>query len=84
MPAPISYAHKLSRRLAEVGAAVSSPSFGPTAKCQSRWNTTKRQCLRLSRHCRLHNEHSPDIAIECAAGAVIETVIKPVIAWRRF
>ena len=49
LPAPLSYAHMLTRRLAEMRKSGELPICGRTARRRSPWNTTKRATPCVSR-----------------------------------
>ena len=79
MPAPISLAHALSRRLAQVRKNEELPFLRPDGKTQVtvRYNGDGQvvSCPAIV----VSAQHSPDIKIDVLREAIIETVIKPVI-----
>ena len=79
MPAPISYAHKLSRRLAEVRRSGELSFLRPDGKSQVTVEYDENGNVASCPAIVVSTQHSPDIAIEALREAVIETVIKPVM-----
>ena len=82
MPAPISMAHALSRRLAQVRKSGELAFLRPDGKSQVtvRYgdNGEVESCPAIV----VSSQHSPDVAIETLREAIVETVIKPVIPAR--
>ncbi len=79
MPAPISLAHKLSRRLAEARKTGELPFLRPDGKTQVtvRYDGEGRvECLPAIV---VSSQHAPDVSIETLREAIVETVVKPVI-----
>ena len=79
MPAPISYAHKLSRRLAEVRRSGELTFLRPDGKSQVTVEYDENGKVASCPAIVVSTQHSPDVAIEDLREAVIETVIKPVM-----
>ena len=79
MPAPISLAHALSRRLAQVRKNGELPFLRPDGKSQVtvRYDSEGRvvSCPAIV----VSAQHSPEVNIDTLREAIIETVIKPVI-----
>ncbi len=79
MPAPISLAHKLARRLSEVRKQGELSFLRPDGKSQVtvRYNEdgTVLDCPAIV----VSSQHSPDVDINTLREAIIDTVIKPVI-----
>ncbi len=79
MPAPISLAHALSRRLAQVRKNGELPFLRPDGKSQVtvRYDSEGRvvSCPAIV----VSAQHSPEVDIDTLREAIIETVIKPVI-----
>ena len=79
MPAPISLAHALSRRLAQVRKSGELDFLRPDGKTQvtvqydSEGNVLSCPAIVVS------SQHAPDVSIERLREAVIDTVVKPVI-----
>ena len=79
MPAPISLAHTLSRRLAQVRKSGELDFLRPDGKTQvtvqydSEGNVLSCPAIVVS------SQHAPDVSIERLREAVIDTVVKPVI-----
>ena len=79
MPAPISYAHKLARRLAEVRKSGELPWLRPDGKSQVTIEYgPDGRVLRIPAIV-VSTQHSPDIDIRKLREGIMETVIKPVI-----
>lgn len=78
MPAPITYAHLLMRRQAEVRKSKQLPWLRPDAKSQVtfRYQDNKPQHIK---NIVLSTQHDPDISYHDLREAVIEEIIKPVI-----
>ncbi len=79
MPAPISYAHKLSRRLAQVRKSGELDWLRPDGKSQVSIRYDGEGRVAHIPAIVLSTQHSPDVSIETLREAVLETVIKPVI-----
>ena len=79
MPAPISYAHKLSRRLAEVRKSGELPWLRPDGKTQVSIQYDENGCVSHVPAIVVSTQHSPEIGIGELREAVMETVIKPII-----
>jgi S-adenosylmethionine synthetase len=78
MPAPITYAHALVKRQAELRKNNTLPWLRPDAKSQITFNYENNKpvgvnCVVLS------TQHDPDISQEALKEAVMEEIIKPVI-----
>lgn len=79
MPAPISYAHALSRKLTEVRKAGELDFLRPDGKSQVTVEYDENGKILSVPAIVVSTQHSPDISIEALREAVIETIIKPVI-----
>ncbi len=79
MPAPISYAHRLSRRLAEVRKSGELSWLRPDGKTQVSIQYDDEGRVSHIPAVVVSTQHSPDIGVEELREAVMETVIKPVI-----
>jgi len=79
MPAPISYAHALSRKLTEVRKAGELDFLRPDGKSQVTVEYDEKGNIVSCPAIVVSTQHSPDISIEALREAVIETVIKPTI-----
>ena len=79
MPAPISYAHALSRKLTEVRKAGELDFLRPDGKSQVTVEYDECGNIVSCPAIVVSTQHSPDISIEALREAVIETVIKPTI-----
>ena len=79
MPAPISYAHALSRKLTEVRKAGDLDFLRPDGKSQVTVEYDEKGNIVSCPAIVVSTQHSPDISIEALREAVIETVIKPTI-----
>ncbi len=79
MPAPISLAHKLSRRLAEVRKSGELKWLRPDGKTQVSIQYGPDGSVERIPAIVVSTQHSADIAIKDLREAVMETVIKPVI-----
>ena len=78
MPAPISYAHKLARRLAEVRKKGIVDFFRPDGKTQVTFRYENGKPVEITSIV-VSTQHSPDVTQEQVREAVIEEVIKKVI-----
>ena len=79
MPAPISYAHALSRKLTAVRKAGELDFLRPDGKSQVTVEYDEKGNIVSCPAIVVSTQHSPDISIEALREAVIETVIKPTI-----
>ncbi len=79
MPAPISMAHKLSRRLSEVRKSGELDFLRPDGKTQVTVKYDGEGHVESCPAIVVSSQHSPDIAIEKLREAIVETVVKPVI-----
>ncbi|MHB1543381.1 MAG: methionine adenosyltransferase [Gammaproteobacteria bacterium] len=78
MPAPITYAHRLMRRQAELRRSGALPWLRPDAKSQ----VSLRYVDGAPRDCQaivVSTQHDPDVSIEDLREAVRELIIKPVL-----
>ena len=82
MPAPITYAHRLVKRQAEVRKNGTLPWLRPDAKSQLTFRYENDQPTGIEASV-LSTQHDPDISIEALREAVMDEIIKPVIpaAW---
>jgi S-adenosylmethionine synthetase len=82
MPAPITYAHRLVKRQAEVRKNGTLPWLRPDAKSQLSFRYENDQPTGIEAVV-LSTQHDPDISIEALREAVMDEIIKPVIpaAW---
>lgn len=78
MPAPISYAHKLVRRQAEIRKKKILPWLRPDAKSQITFLYENGKPSAIETIV-LSTQHDPDIPYKTLVDAVIEEIIKPVI-----
>jgi len=78
MPMPITYAHRLCRRQAEVRKAGLLPWLRPDAKSQVTIEYENKKPKRVEAVV-LSTQHSPDIDYEDLKEAVMEEIIKPTI-----
>ncbi len=79
MPAPISYAHALSRRLTAVRKSGKLDFLRPDGKSQVTVEYDEKGNIVSCPAIVVSTQHSPDISIEALREAVIENIIKPVI-----
>lgn len=79
MPAPISYAHALARKLTEVRKSGELDFLRPDGKSQVTVEYDENGKILCMPAIVVSTQHSPDISIEALREAVIETIIKPVI-----
>jgi len=82
MPAPITYAHRLVKRQAEVRKNGTLPWLRPDAKSQLSFRYENDQPTGIEAIV-LSTQHDPDISIAALREAVMDEIIKPVIpaAW---
>ena len=78
MPAPITYAHRLVKRQAEVRKNGTLPWLRPDAKSQLSFRYENDQPTGIEAIV-LSTQHNPDISIEALREAVMDEIIKPVI-----
>ncbi len=79
MPAPISMAHKLARRLAEVRKTGELPFLRPDGKTQVTVKYDGEGHVESCPAIVVSSQHAPDTGIERLREAIVDTVIKPVI-----
>ena len=79
MPAPISMAHALTRKLAEVRKSGELPFVRPDGKSQVTVEYDENRKVKSVPAIVVSTQHEPDISIEDLRESVIEHVIKPVI-----
>ena len=79
MPAPISMAHKLSRRLAEVRKTGELSFLRPDGKTQVTVRYDGDGHVESCPAIVVSSQHAPEIGIEQLREAIVDTVIKPVI-----
>ena len=79
MPAPISYAHKLTRRLAEVRKAGKLDWIRPDGKSQVTVQYGADGSVERIPAIVVSTQHSADVSIEDLRDGIMEEVIKPVI-----
>ena len=82
MPAPITYAHRLVKRQAEVRKNGTLPWLRPDAKSQLTFRYEDDRPVGIEAIV-LSTQHDPDISIKALREAVMDEIIKPVIpaAW---
>ena len=78
MPAPISYAHKLVKRQADVRRAGTLPWLRPDAKSQLTFIYEKGRPVAIDAVV-LSTQHSPDVSMDELKQGVMEEIIKPVV-----
>ncbi|MDE3063806.1 MAG: methionine adenosyltransferase [Acidobacteriota bacterium] len=78
MPAPITYAHRLVKRQADVRRSGKFPWLRPDAKSQVTFRYENGKIAGLSAVV-LSTQHSPDVAYKTLQEAVMEEVIRPVL-----
>jgi S-adenosylmethionine synthetase len=78
MPMPITYAHRLMRKQAEVRKALRLPWLRPDAKSQVTIEYRDRKPRRIEAVV-LSTQHSPDVSYEDLKEGVMEEIIKPVL-----
>ena len=79
MPAPISLAHQLSHRLAEVRKDGTLPWLRPDGKTQVTVSYDDQNHVEWCPAIVVSTQHAPDIALKELREAIVETVIKPVL-----
>ena len=79
MPAPISYAHRLMRRLAEVRKSGLLPWVRPDGKGQVSIEYGDNNEVVRCEAIVVSTQHDPDIPLEQLRAAIVEHVIRPVI-----
>jgi S-adenosylmethionine synthetase len=78
MPAPITYAHRLVKRQADVRKSGKFPWLRPDAKSQVTFKYENGKTTGLSAVV-LSTQHSPEVAYKTLQEAVMEEIIKPVL-----
>lgn len=78
MPAPITYAHRLVERQAEVRKAGTLPWLRPDAKSQLSFRYENHKPVGIEAVV-LSTQHDPDISMQELQDAVMEEIIKPVV-----
>ncbi len=78
MPAPITFAHRLVKRQAEVRKTGELPWLRPDAKSQVTFRYVDGQAVGLDAVV-LSTQHAPEINLPALQEAVMETIIKPVL-----
>jgi S-adenosylmethionine synthetase len=78
MPAPISYAHKLVKRQADVRRAGTLPWLRPDAKSQLTFIYENGRPVAVDAVV-LSTQHSPDVSMQELKEGVMEEIIKPVV-----
>jgi S-adenosylmethionine synthetase len=78
MPMPITYAHRLMQKQAEVRKAMRLPWLRPDAKSQVTIEYQNRKPKRIEAVV-LSSQHSPDVSYEDLKEGVMEEIIKPVL-----
>ncbi len=78
MPAPITYAHRLVKRQAEVRKNGTLPWLRPDAKSQITFNYENDKPTGIDAVV-LSTQHNPEIALETLREAVMDEIIKPVL-----
>ncbi len=78
MPAPITYAHRLVRRQAEVRKSGELPWLQPDAKSQVTFRYENHRPVGIEAVV-LSTQHNEDIELSTLREAVIDTIIKPVL-----
>ncbi len=79
MPAPISFAHKLSKKLSEERKNGNLPWLRPDGKSQVSVQYGEDGSIERLDNVVISTQHSEDIAIEDLREAVIESIIKPTL-----
>ncbi len=82
MPAPISMAHQLSRRLAEVRKSGELSWLRPDGKSQVTVEYDGQDKVLRCPAIVVSTQHDPDISLQNLREAVVETIIKPVVPAR--
>ncbi len=82
MPAPITYAHRLVKRQAEVRKNGTLPWLRPDAKSQITFRYENQKPVGIDAVV-LSTQHSPDIELRAIREAIMDEIIKPVLpaAW---
>ena len=78
MPAPITYAHRLVQRQAEVRKNGTLPWLRPDAKSQVTFNYVDNKPVSINAVV-LSSQHSPEISMEDLREGVMEEIIKPTL-----
>ncbi len=78
MPAPITYAHRLVERQAEVRKAGTLPWLRPDAKSQLSFRYENHKPVGIEAVV-LSTQHNPDISMKALKEAVMDEIIKPVL-----
>jgi len=78
MPAPITYAHRLVERQAEVRKNGTLPWLRPDAKSQLTFRYENHQPVGIEAVV-VSTQHDPDISIQALREAVMDEIIKPVV-----
>lgn len=78
MPAPITYAHRLVKRQADVRRSGKLPWLRPDAKSQVTFKYENGKVAGISAVV-LSTQHSPDVAYKTLQEAVMEEIVKPVL-----
>jgi S-adenosylmethionine synthetase len=78
MPAPITYAHRLVQRQAQVRKDGTLPWLRPDAKSQVTFNYENNKPVSINAVV-LSSQHSPDISLSDLREAVMEEIIKPIL-----
>jgi S-adenosylmethionine synthetase len=78
MPMPITYAHRLTKRQAEVRKSGRIPWLRPDAKSQVTIEYQNKKPLRVEAIV-LSTQHSPDVTYDDLKEGVMEEIIKPII-----
>ncbi len=78
MPAPITFAHKMVKRQAEVRKNGTLPWLRPDAKSQVTFNYENDKPVGINAVV-LSTQHSPDITLEALREAVMDEIISPIL-----
>ncbi|MBU0573487.1 MAG: methionine adenosyltransferase [Candidatus Margulisbacteria bacterium] len=78
MPAPISYAHKLAKRLADVRKGGELPYLRPDGKSQITIEYIDHKPARID-SVLISSQHAPDVDYEKLKSEIIEAVIMPIV-----
>ena len=78
MPAPITYAHRLVQRQAEVRKNGTLPWLRPDAKSQVTFNYVDNKPVSINAVV-LSSQHSPEISMQDLREGIMEEIIKPVL-----
>jgi S-adenosylmethionine synthetase len=78
MPAPITYAHRLVQRQAEVRKNGTLPWLRPDAKSQVTFNYVDNKPVSINAVV-LSSQHAPEISMEDLREGVLEEIIKPIL-----